>query len=153
MKDALSTFFAVIYEDILGIRNTSFDLIFQFLWEYGGYISFGMIFILIPLVMWVLFYLVWRYPYGKIWHWLIWWGFISLVVGIVTWQVATVEIFESNWQPLNDALADPETGYYQYAETLPIKYALYNSLLCLVLGFIYSLILKQFSKLQIHLPF
>jgi len=34
-----------------------------------------------------------------------------------------------------------------------MKYALSNSLLALVIGFIYSLIMKQFSKIQLHLPF
>ena len=76
-----------------------------------------------------------------------------LIVFVTTYIVAGNEITGSENQALNEALADASTGYADYASTLPMKYALSNSLLALVIGFIYSLIMKQFSKIQLHLPF
>ena len=149
MKDVLSN----LYELVWRLFNPDFSLIFNPLYDNGSYIWFGLIFIFIPLLMWSLFYFAWRSPYGKLWHWLIWLMVTFLIVGVVTWRVSEGEIFESDNEALNGAIADPETGYLQYAQTLPLKYALYNSLMALVLSFIYSLILKQWSKLQIHLPF
>jgi len=34
-----------------------------------------------------------------------------------------------------------------------MKYVLANSLLALILSFLYSLLLKQFSRIHVHLPF
>ena len=76
-----------------------------------------------------------------------------LIVFGTTYGIAKTEILGSDNQALNEALADASTGYADYATTLPLKYALANSLLALIIGFIYSLIMKQFSKIQLHLPF
>jgi hypothetical protein len=149
MKDA----FATIYETWFGIYSPDYDLIYTNLYDGGGYIKLGLSFALIPLLLWLLFYFLWRYPYGKIWHWLIWLGVSVVVVFSVSYGIANSEIFASGNQALNDALADSSTGYMDYAASLPWRYAFVNMLFTLVLGFIYSLILKQFSKIQIHLPF
>lgn len=149
----MNDLFANIYEVILGVFHRDFWLIFQVLFEDGGYNFLGATFILIPLFLFAIFYFLWKYPYGKLWHWLVWLFVIFLVASFVSWGISYNEIFLSNNQSLNDALADPESGYEHYAKTLPLKYALYNGLLSVVLGFLFSLILKQFSKIQIHLPF
>lgn len=149
MKDI----FATIYETWFQLYDSQFDLIFRTLYYDGGYIMFGLSFILIPLILWLLFYYVWPNPYGKFWHWLVWLIIIFLIVVGLTYGIANNEIFVSDNQALNDALADPESGYEQFAKTLPLKYALFNGILTIGVGFIYSLILKQFSKIQIHLPF
>jgi len=149
MKDI----FAPIYETWFGIHNPGFDLIFQTLYDFGGYIKFGLTFILIPLLLWILFYYAWKYPYGKWWHWIIWLVITIISVAGITFGIANNEIFASNNQYLIEALEDASSGYEEYAATLPLKYAAVNSLLTLVISFIYSIILKQFSKIQIHLPF
>lgn len=149
MKDI----FATIYETWFQLWDPHFKLIFGTLFNDGGYIMFGLSFILIPLFLWLLFYYVWNYPYGKFWHWLVWLLITVLIVASSTFGIANNEIFASNYQPLINALAASQSGYAQFAETLPLKYALINGLLTIVVGFIYSLILKQFSKIQIHLPF
>jgi hypothetical protein len=79
--------------------------------------------------------------------------FTVLIVFGATYSFANTEILSSDNQALKEALADASTGYGDYAATLPLKYALANSLLALVIGFIYSLIMKQLSKIQLHLPF
>jgi hypothetical protein len=77
---------------------------------------------------------------------------VLIVLG-TTYGIANTEIFGSDNQALNEAIADASTGYADYADSLPLKYALANSLLALIISIIYSLIMKQFSKIQLHLPF
>lgn len=149
MKDIL----AAIYETMFGLYNQSYDLIFTTLFNEGGYLKFVLSFVLIPLACWLLFYYVWRYPYGKWWHWLIWLIVATVVVFGTTWGIANSEILASSNQNLIDAIADPESGYEAYAQTLPMKYATINSILAVGITIIYSFVMKQFSKVQTHLPF
>lgn len=149
----MNEFFGTIYDSVFGIFSNRYYLVFQHLFENGGYIMLGLTFILIPFFCWILFYYIWKYPYGKLWHWLVWLFIVVLLVAGTTYGIASTEIFDSNNQELNEALADASTGYASYADTLPLQYAFANSLLGLVIGFIYSLIMKQFSKIQTHLPF
>ncbi|MBN1968187.1 MAG: hypothetical protein JXL97_10060 [Bacteroidales bacterium] len=149
----MNDLFATIYEALFGLYDSQFSLIFDTLYDYGGYNLLGLTFIAVPLIMFVCFYLLWKYPYGKLWHWLLWLLIAFLVTGGISWGISNNEIFLSDNQALIDALADPESGYEQYANTLPLLYALFNGLLSVAVGFIFSLILKQFSKIQIHLPF
>lgn len=149
----MNEFFGTIYDTLFGIFNNLYFLIFQHLYDNGGYIKLGLSFILIPLVCWLLFYYLWKYPYGKLWHWLVWMAVTVLIVFGATYSIANTEILGSDNQALNEAIADASTRYGDYAATLPLKYALANSLLALIIGFIYSLIMKQFSKIQLHLPF
>jgi hypothetical protein len=149
----MNEFFGKIYDTLFGIFNNLYFLIFQHLYDNGGYVKLGLSFILIPLVCWLLFYYLWKYPYGKLWHWLVWMAVTVLIVICATYGIANTEILGSDNQALNEAIADASTGYGDYAATLPLKYAMANSLLALIIGFIYSLIMKQFSKIQLHLPF
>ena len=144
--------FGTIYDTVFGIFDNKYFLIFQHLYENGGYLKFGLSFILIPLICWILFYYLWKYPYGKLWHWLIWIAITVFIVSVATYGIANNEILGSDNQALNEAIADTSTGYEDFAATLPLKYAFANCLMALIISFIYSLIMKQFSKIQIHLP-
>ena len=148
MKDI----FAPLYEKFLYDGN--YSVIFDVLYKDGGYVAFGLLFIVVPLVFFLLFYLVWKYPYGNFWHWLLWYIFAALWVFGLTWSFTNMAIFGSADQSLIKALADPASGYEQYAQSLPLKYASLNAGFAFFVGFfIYSPILKQFSKIQMHLPF
>ena len=149
----MNDFFATIYENLLGIYNPDFDVIFQTLFDSNSYPVFGLIFIFVPFALFFGFYILWKYPYGKFGHWFIWLIIVFLSVGSITWFTANNEIFSSNNPELINLINNQETGYEQYARSLPIKYALWSSVFGITLGFIYSLFLKQFSKIQIHLPF
>jgi len=149
MKDILAS----IYETMFGLYNQAYDLIFTALYNDGGYLKFVLTWLLIPLVCWLLFYYIWRYPYGRWWHWLLWLVVTFILVFGTTWGVANSEILSSSNQDLIDAIADTESGYEAYAQTLPIKYATINSILAVGITIIYSFIMKQFSKVQTHLPF
>lgn len=149
----MNDLFATIYEYLFGLYDSHYTLIYNALFDYGGYSLLGLTFILVPLLMFAAFYFLWKYPYGKFWHWFLWLIIVYLIIGGISWGVSYNEIFLSNNQELIDALADPESGYEEFANTLPLKYALSNGLLGITIGFVYSLVLKQFSKIQIHLPF
>jgi len=149
----MNELFSAFYDSLFGIWNQNYPLIFSTLFDNGGYISLGLLFILVPLFLWLLFYYAWRYPYARFWHWLLWLLITGLIVYICTWGLAHSEIFSSGNQALTEALNDPQSGYREYASRLPVKYACVNAGSALVLGFFYSLILKQFSKIQMHLPF
>ena len=149
----MSDVFATIYETWFGLFNSTYTLIFNHLFDNGGYIQLGLSFILIPLFCWIIFYFAWRYPYGKIWHWLVWLLITVIIVSGISYGIANTEIFASNNQALNNAIGNPSTGYDSFAVSLPLKYSLINGGLTLIIGFIFSLFMKQFSKIQIHLPF
>ena len=149
----MNNFFATIYETIFGLYDSQFSRIFDTLYDNGGYNLLGITFIFIPLIMFAGFYFLWRYPYGKIWHWFLWLIIAFLITSSISWGISNNEIFLSDNQALIDALSDPETRYEEYANTLTIKHAFFNGLLSIASGFIWSLLLKPFSKIQIHLPF
>jgi hypothetical protein len=149
----MKNFFAAIYETWFQLYDVQFSLIFETLFNDGGYVLFGFLFILIPVILWILFYYVWDYPYGKFWHWLTFLLITVILVAGSTFGLANNEIFVSDNQSLINALSDPESGYEMFAQTLTMEYALFNGLLSVVMGIACSLIFKQFSKIQIHLPF
>ena len=143
--------FAFVYDTLFGIFDPNYYLIFNHLYDNGGYTSMGFILLLVPLLCWLLFYFLMTYPYGKLSHWFIVLLFTALVVFGLTYGTANTEIFSSNNQNLNNALSN--SNYSDFAGSLPIKYALINGILTLIVGFLYSLFLKRFSKIQTHLPF
>ena len=143
--------FAFIYDTLFGIFDPNYYLIFNHLYDNGGYTLMGFILILVPLLCWLLFYFLMTYPYGKLYHWFTVLLVTALVVFGFTYGAANTEIFSSNNQDLNNALSN--SNYSDFASSLPIQYALINGLLTLIVGFLYSLFLKRFSKIQTHLPF
>jgi len=142
---------ATLYEFLL--YSSKFPLIFDVLYHNGIYNYLGLMFVLIPFFFMFLFYYLLKYPYLKFWHWLVYLLLIGLVTGVVSGVFVSNAILSSGNQLLNEALADSSSGYQQYANGLPFKYAFYNILLGLLFGFIGSLIIRPWSKIQIHLPF
>lgn len=144
----MAAFFATIYETIFGIYNNSCNPMFRYLFYEGGYVKLGLIFLLVTIALWLLFYFVWRHPYGRLGHWLLWLLVTVLIVLGVTLGTANieVEVFLSKTSNVTQDCQD-------HIRTLPLKYGLANTALAAVLSLVYSLILKQFSKVQMHLPF
>ena len=130
--------FATLYENFLGIFDQRFKIIFFTLFDEGSYTYIGLCFIVPAFILLLLFYYFWSYPYSKLWHWILCHLIILLVTFGLTWSLSNQFIFNSNNQQLIDLLSNPQSGYEEYA---------------LILGFLFSLIMKQFSKAQIHLPF
>lgn len=145
--------FATLYENFLGIFDQQFKLIFYTLFEEGSYTYIGLCFIVPTFILLLIFYYFWSYPYSKLWHWILCIFIIILVTFGLTWSLSNEFIFNSDNQQLINLLSNPESGYEDYALTLPLKYAMWNAVFALFLGFLFSVIMKQFSKAQIHLPF
>ena len=148
----MNEFFTTLYQTILGINNSNFSLIFKQLLNDGNYNYFAIIFIFIPLFIIALFYFLFKYPYAKWWYWLIVIAIAATIVWISTRQYAYVSIFETSNNNLNDALATAP-GYRAFADPLPYTYANYNAAMSLIVSFIWSMLLRPFSKIQKHLPF
>jgi len=129
-----------------------YNLIFAHLAEQAVYLRFELLLVLIPLVCWFLFYFVWKYPYGKIKHWIVWLIITVVILFLATHNVAHKAIFDSHNMALNESIADTSTGYDNFASSLPGKFAFINSMLGLIISIIYCFIMKQFSKVQTHLP-
>lgn len=147
MKDL----FASLYEYF--IYDPNYSLLFQVLYDDGGYVNLGFSFILISLTLWAIFYYVWKYPYGKFIHWFVWLLIVACIIFGFSWWITDDAINFSNNQNLIAAMSDPQSGYQNFADTLPLKYALYNSFFSILIGFIWSTIMRPFSKIQMHLPF
>lgn len=140
----LSYAFAALYEnEIFGIFSAQYKPIFSKLFNEGGYTNMGLIFILIPIGLMTLFYFLWRYPYGKYWHWLIWLGVSTIVV------IASTIGFANSF--LAVYLTDPATA--DFTSSIITRYAIINAVLGIVVAFLISLFFKRISKIQRHLPF
>lgn len=147
----MKEFFAFLYDTLFGIFNQDFDIIYTHLFDNGGYSKIGIIFIFIPIICWCLFYIVWKYPYGKILHWFIWLLISVFLVFVFTINTVNTEIFYSNNQALNDALTN--SSFLMHANSLPIKYSFVNGLLSIIFSFFLIFPGKNLSKIQTHLPF
>ncbi len=153
MKKFLTDFFAAIYQnEWFGIYEKNFILIFKHLYNGDGYFYMGLALILIPLFILAIFYFWFKNPYMKFLHWLILIILISLIVFIATYLIVDNEILSKPDQALNKALSLSSTGYKKYASTLGAEYGLINAFLALVISIFYSLIMRPFSKIQMHLP-
>jgi len=138
----LNDLFAAIYENWFGVWDQGFRPIFAKLYKEGGYVNMGLIFFFIPIVMMAVFYFLWNYPYGKLWHWLVWLAFILLVVFVST--IVSANGF------LAEYLLDPET--MDFTTRIIRSYAWINTFLALIVSLVFSLIFKLRSKIQTHLP-
>lgn len=148
----MEDFFAMIYENWFGIYDQKFRLIFIHLFQNGGYTKIGLTFILIPLGILLIFYFLYKNPYVKRWHWILLILFISLIVFVATYFIVDHEILSSSNKTLNQALSLATSGYEKYASTLNVLYGGVNALLALIMSVFYSLIMRPFSKIQMHLP-
>lgn len=144
----MEEFFAAIYETLLQIPHISGPYASQFyqtLFVEGGYVIMGLIFLVIPFICASVFYFIIKYPYLKYWHWLI----AVLVTAVIVFLVTRSLGFEMLISNVS-AAADPD--YRKVALDLLVYFSFYNAFLGILFFSIYSLVLKQFSKAQAHLP-
>jgi hypothetical protein len=147
MKD----FFASIYETLFGIYNSSYQLIFDTLYDNNVYFWFVIISLVIPLIACVIFYYSYKNPYATLFNWALFMGSSIVIALMITSALASYEIYASSASLIKE-LNNPSSTYQNYASLLPLKYALVNFLLAAFSCIIFSLIFKQRSKVQTHLP-
>lgn len=149
----MNDFFARIYESWCQLYDSAspFVLLFDAFFEGKAYLQMGLAVLLLPLLLWALFYFFWQSPYGKIGHWILWLFVVAGVVGVVTYSLANNVIQTSGDIDLANELSNEE--FQNYFTNLLLKYAFVNAGISFIVSLIYSLIIKQKSKMQIHLPF
>lgn len=148
-------FFAMIYEWLLWDKN--YNLLFQELHQGNGYLLSGLAMLIIPLLLFIMFYwdsrLPWSNPYRKKFNWIIWLVLSAGVVVGVSYAIVYPALFNSGNPVLIQAIGNPSTGYDVFAEKLTVRLSVLNGAYSLVTGFLWSLLLKQKSVLHIHIPF
>jgi len=135
----INDFFANFFE-IGKLYNTIFS---GELLNNGVYAKLGYLMLGIPLLMMVAFYILWKYPFGKVYHWVLWWILGGVLVSIFSYQILGAELAQYLYDPTN----------YPECNSFVNNIVIVNGFYGLASGFIFSMILKQFPKPQSALPF
>jgi hypothetical protein len=151
MNNLLAPIFAPIYENFL--FQGKYDLIFFSLFDHGGYMYFGLTFIVVAIIFTALFYWVPKFPYLKWWHWVLWMLLGSIIVAGITFSIASGQIFNSPDPNLQNALNTASSGFRDFANSLIFQLSFLNAVYAFIASFILSIIFKRLSKLRMHLPF
>lgn len=146
----MTDFFAVIYEFFF--YNANYVEIFNVLFLSNGYALLGLTFIIFPIIGLSVFYYFINNPYFTLMHWIINALIIGLVVYITSWLITQNIIYNENYGTLNECLNSIGSGYATFADLLSIEIAILNSIFALIITFLYSIVLKRFSKTHMHLP-
>ena len=147
----MNTAFATLYENI--IYNQDYSALFNHLFDLYKYADFGLTMLIVPIIFLVLFYFVWRNPYGKKWHYFTWLLISSVLVFGITYYIVFIATINSGSPQILNLLSNSSNGFESFAYQYFIKISLLNSALSFVFGFLLSLGMKRFSTLQTHLPF
>ena len=151
----MSNVFASIYEWLL--YNMDYRLIFDCLYNGSGYGQLGLSLLLIPLLLFILYYwdshLPWGNPYRKKFTWFIWLIIVAIIVVGSSYGIVYPAIMGSQDVSLQTALDDLTTGYYDFAQNFFVSISLLNGVYALLVGFLWSLLLKLKSVLHVHIPF
>lgn len=150
-------FFAMIYEIEGLIFKPDFLFLFKELFLGNGYILLGLSLLFIPLLSFMLFYwdsrFPWGNPYRKKFNWFLWLVLTAAILTGVSYAIVFPALFYSSNPVLIDAMKDPATGYAVFAAGLTVKLSILNGVYSLLVGFLWSLLIKQKSVLHIHIPF
>ena len=136
--------FYEFFEDVFDIFIDQFSYIFDHIYDNNGYGIMFLILIVIPLVTFVLFYYVYRNPYATRTHW-------ALLL-VLTALIVAGSTFGYSRELLIDYILSGDSDEEGYALKLTLFYSALNGGLSLIVGILWSLLLKQWSKLYMHLP-
>lgn len=139
--DVIYTFFDTTIFDVF---KNEYDYIFDLLYNKSSYGDMFIISLTVPIVLYLVFYYLIRLPYLTILHWLI----VLLIVILLT--------FGFEFAYLRDVLSEYlMSGDYEEAEytsNLIYFYSFLNVGFSIIFGIVFSFILKQWSKMYMHLP-
>jgi len=136
--------FYEFFEEFFDIYIGIFSYIFTHIYDNSGYGMMFLILIGIPLLFFFIFYYLCRNPYFTKTSWAIVLGISALFVIGITYVCSR--------QLLVDYIFSGELDEEDYALNLTLFYSFLNGCLSLFVGIIWSLFLKQWSKLYMHLP-
>tara|TARA_R110001599_G_scaffold242579_1_gene442218 strand:- start:28132 stop:28554 length:423 start_codon:yes stop_codon:yes gene_type:complete len=132
-------------EDILGLYKEEFEFIFNRMYEETIYTKMGLLTLLISGGLMALFYFLYNNPYAKLLHWITAMLISGVIVSIITFGVIT--------SGLADYLVDSDLEVQDFTKNLRFWYAGLNFVLACICSFLWSLILRKWSKIQMHIPF
>lgn len=132
-------------EEKLDLFNNQFNLIFRSLYDQGSYTNMGLMFIIIPIIGMALFYFLWRYPYAKRWHWVVYMLVLVIIAAGLTLNHIRLE--------LASFIISTDVETADFANSLTLKYTFINAILTLLVAITISFVFRPFSKIQMHLPF
>lgn len=143
--------FANLYENLMydaayqeSIYNVLYDLNS---YAYLFFICFGL-----ALAFVVLFYWVWRNPYGKLWQWIVWGMLSAGFGGLLSYSyILKYPLYAASGN--NNCPPDVEVSIADMAYTTAMNYSLHNVWITIVLFVALSFVCKHFSTNQKHLPF
>lgn len=143
----------LIYSIVLGFLNAnSYPILDYALDVSNSYFKLVLLCFVLPIFYWLVFYKLYSNPYATLFHYLIALLLSLVLIGFLSYSLVNEALWGSNNQALNDLLASDQTAI-EIADALPLYLCIYNLLLSAILGFGYSIFLKRFSKVQMHLPF
>ncbi|MEG1617589.1 MAG: hypothetical protein RR202_11425 [Bacteroidales bacterium] len=143
----MNDLFATVYE--LWIYNQDYQDIFQTMYDgndglFSHYSLIGLLTLFVSLSAAIIFYFLIRYPYTKIWHWLLYaFGIGVFLVGGITYGYLQESLIEFT--------QDSEMS--DITNRIILNYSVYNTVAFLLFFTGLSLVLKRVSKHQYHLPF
>jgi hypothetical protein len=132
-------------EDILGLYKEEFEFIFNRMYEDTVYTKIALLAIFISGGLMSLFYFLYNNPYAKLLHWLAAILISGVIVSIITFSVVT--------SGLADYLVDSDLEVQDFTKSLRIWYVGLNFILACICSFLWSLLLRKWSKIQMHIPF
>lgn len=143
----------LLYSIVLDFLNANSYPILDFaLDESNTYFKLVLLSFALPIFYWLVFYKFYSNPYATLIHYLIALLLSLALIGFLSYSLVNEALWGSNNQALNELLASDQTAI-EIADALPIYLSIFNVILGAILGFGYSLFLKRFSKIQMHLPF
>jgi hypothetical protein len=143
----------VLYSIVLGFLNAnSYPILDYALDQSNTYFKLVLLCFVLPILYWLVFYKLYSNPYSKLFHYLIALLLSLVLIGFLSYSLVNEALWGSNNQALNDLLASDQPAI-EIADALPLYLSIYNVILSAILGFVYSIFLKRFSKIQMHLPF
>lgn len=143
----------LLYSIVLAFVNAnSYPILDYALDESNTYFKLVLLCFVLPIFYWLGFYKFYSNPYAKFFHYLFALLLSLFIIGFLSYTIVNEALWGSNNQALNDLLASDQIAI-EIADSLPLYLSIYNVFLSALLGFGYSILLKRFSKLQMHLPF
>ena len=150
----MNQIFAWIYEKVFSIDSPEFTPILDILYDQDGYVIVGIALIFIPFVIWSVFYFLIQYPYLSNLHWRICFATQILITFVLSWFIVYKFVIDTD---ANTPLLYPSNEEYgqairSFARIVSRKIAFSNILLSAFFGYIWVLVLRRWSKQNIHLP-
>jgi hypothetical protein len=143
----------LLYSIVLGFLNANSYPILDYALDVSNtYFKLVLLCFVLPILYWLVFYKLYSNPYAKLFHYLIALLLLLVLIGFLSYSLVNEALWGSNNQALNDLLATDQSAI-EIADALPLYLSIYNVILSAILGFVYSIFLKRFSKIQMHLPF